>query len=96
MDLKRRKLHDEKGYALVSPSIQIIPPSSTLSPEVTTSTPPTTCSKGKGQVGKSFWDDPAIALGGTPNVVIDNELRGLLSIPSHELVSCHIHKMVQV
>ena len=62
-DLKRRKLHDEKGDAVVSLSVQIIPSSSTLSLEVTASTPPTTCSKGKGKVGKSFWDDPAIALG---------------------------------
>ena len=61
-DLKRRKLHDEKGDAAVSPSIQIIPFSLTPSPKITAFTPPTICSKGMGKVGKSFWDDPATTL----------------------------------
>ncbi|XP_075668133.1 uncharacterized protein LOC142638028 [Castanea sativa] len=61
-----------------------------------TFTPPTTCSKGKGKVGKNVWEDPTIALGQAHNVIINDELKGLSSIPSHELVSRHIHKLVQV
>ena len=61
-----------------------------------TFTPPTTCSKGKGKVGKSISEDPSTALEWAHNVITDNELKGLSSIPSHELVSCHIHKLVQV
>ena len=56
--------------------------------------PPTTCSRGKAKVGKSVWDDPATALGRSHNVVIDDELKGLSSIHSHELVIPHIHKLV--
>nr|POE75827.1 hypothetical protein CFP56_05097 [Quercus suber] len=51
-----------------------------------TFTPPTTRSKGKGKVGKSVWEDLATALGRAHNVITDDELRGLSSIPSHELV----------
>ena len=61
-----------------------------------TFSPPTTHSKGKAKVSKSVWEDPATALGRAQNVITDDELKGLLSIPSHELVSHHIHKLVQV
>ena len=59
-------------------------------------TPPSTHSKGKGKVGKSVWEDPATAHGQAHNVITNNELRGLSSIPSHEQVILHIHKLVQV
>lgn len=96
LDPKRQKLHDEKGKATVSSPIQIIPSSPTPTIEMTASTPPITHSKGKGKVGKSVWDDPATALGRAHNVITDDELKGLSSVPSHELVSHHIHKLVQV
>lgn len=54
-----------------------------------------TRSKGKSKVGMSVWDDPAIALGRAHNVITNDELKVLSSIPSHELVSRHIHKLVQ-
>lgn len=44
----------------------------------------------------SIWDDPTTALGRAHNVVTDDELKGLSSIPSHELLNHHIHKLVQV
>nr|POE70109.1 hypothetical protein CFP56_23659 [Quercus suber] len=37
-----------------------------------------------------------MALGRAHNVITDDELRGISSIPSHELVNRHIHKLVQV
>lgn len=61
-----------------------------------TFSPPTTRSKGKAKIGKGVWDGPAIALRQAHNVVTDDKLKGLSSIPSHELVSYHIHKLVQV
>ena len=78
------------------PPVHVAPFSPTLSLEVTTVTPPITCAKGKGKVGMSMWDDPTTALGRAHNVITNDELKGLLSIPSHELVSRHIHKLVQV
>ena len=96
MDSKKQKLSEEKGETAALPSVQVAPSSPTLSLEVTTFTSPTTRSKGKGKAGKSVWDDPATAMGRAHNVITDDKLKGLLSIPSHELVNCHIHKLVQV
>ena len=62
--------------------------------EMMTFRPLTTRSKGKAKVGRSVWEDPATTLGQAHNVITDNELKGLSSIPSHKLVSCHIHKLV--
>nr|POE70375.1 hypothetical protein CFP56_52614 [Quercus suber] len=74
-----------------TPSLEVVPalPSSAAAP-------PVTCSKGKGKVGKSVWEDLATIVNRAHNIVIDEELRGLSSIPSHELVGCHIQKLVQV
>nr|POF00827.1 hypothetical protein CFP56_55356 [Quercus suber] len=72
------------------------PSSPTPSLEIMTFTPPTTHSKGKGKVGKSIWEDPTMTLGQAHCVITNDKLKGLSSIPSHELVDCHIHKLVQV
>lgn len=95
-DLKKRKLSDEKTETAASPSIHTAPSSPIPSLEVTAFTPPTTRAKGKSKIGRSVWDDPTTAMGRAYNAIIDDELKGLLSIPSHELVSRHIHKLVQV
>lgn len=52
--------------------------------------------KGKSKVDSSFWNDVSIAMGRAHNVVTPKELKGLNSVPSHELVSSHIYKLVQV
>ena len=95
-DSKKRKLSDKKGDTVVLSSVQIAPSSPTLTLEVTAFTPPTTRSKGKGKVRKSIQDDPAIALGRAHVVVTDDKLKSLTSLPSHKLVSSHVHKLVQV
>ena len=74
----------------------ILPPSPTLSLEVTAVIPPVTHAKGKSKMGMSVWDDSATALGRAHNVITNDELKVLSSIPFHELVSLHIHKLVQV
>ena len=96
MDSKKRKLSEKKGETTALPSVQVAPFSPTPSLEVTTFTSPTTRSKGKGKAGRSVWDDPATVMGRAHNVIIDDKLKGLSSIPSHKLVSFHIHKLVQV
>ena len=101
-DAKRRKLGEGKfegptflalfqAFVSPTPSTEVVAaiPSSVV-------TPPVTCSKGKGKVGKSVWKDLGTAVGRAHNVITDEELKGLSSIPSHELVSHHIHKLVQV
>ena len=96
-DSKKRKLGDDKAdTAVLTPSVHTTPPSPTPSLEVTATTPPITCARGKSKTGMSVWDDPATALGRAHNVITNDELKGLSSIPSHELVSRHIHKLVQV
>ena len=94
-DSKKRKQSDEKVDAAVPPPINVAPSSPTLSLEVTVVTPPLTCKKGKNKIGMSVWDNPTTALGRAHNVITDDELKGLSSIPSHELVSWHIHKLVE-
>ena len=95
-DLKKRKLSDEKVDIAALPPVNVTPPSPTSSLEVTTVTPPLTRTKGKSMVGMSVWDDPATTLGRAHNVITNDKLKGLSSIPSQELVSRHIHKLVQV
>nr|POF11027.1 hypothetical protein CFP56_13545 [Quercus suber] len=55
---------------------------------------PITHSKGKDKAGKSVWEYPATTIGQAHNVITDKELKGLSTMPSHELVSHHIHKLV--
>lgn len=93
---KKRKLGEEKDETVALPSIQIASSSPTSSLEVTAFTSPTTRSKGKGKAGRSVWDDLTIALGHAHNVITDDELKGLLSISSNELVSRHIHRLVHI
>ena len=52
--------------------------------------------KGKNKVDSNVWDDVAIAMGRAHNVITRKELKDLNVVPSHELVSRHIHKLVQV
>ena len=93
---KKHKLDKGKDETPASLSLFGTLSSPTPSLEMMTFTPPTTRSKGKGKVGKNVWEDPATALGRVHNVITADELRGLLLIPSHELASHHIHKLVQV
>ena len=93
---KKCKLDEGKDETLAPLSLFGIPSSPMPSLEMMTFTPSTTHSKDKSKVGKSVWEDPTTTFGRAHNVVTDDKLRGLLSIPSHELVSCHIHKLVQV
>lgn len=93
---KKRKLDDGKDKTPAPLSLFGTPSSPTSSLEMMTFTLPTTCSKGNDKVGKSVWEDPVTALGRAHNVITDDELRGLSSVPSYELVSRHIHILVQV
>ena len=95
-DSKKRKLSDEKADTTALPLVHVTLSSPTLCLEVTVVTPPITLVKGKGKIGMSVWDDPATTLGRAHNVITNNELKSLSSIPSHELVNRHIHKLVQV
>ncbi|XP_065615732.1 uncharacterized protein LOC136061637 [Quercus suber] len=96
-DSKKRKLGDDKVEASIpNLSAHVTSPSPTPSLEVTTATPSVTHARGKSKIGISVWDDPTTALGRAHNVITSDKLKGLSSIPLHELVSRHIHKLVQV
>ena len=95
-DSKKCKLSEGKGETTTPSSIFGTLSSPTCSLEMITFSPPTTHSMGKCKAGKSIWEDPTIALGRAHNVITDDELRGLSFILSHELVSHHVHKLVQV
>ena len=97
---KRRKFGEGKFEGPTPLALFQAPVSQTLSLKVVATlpssviAPPVTHSKGKGKFGKSVWEDPATAVGQAHNVVTGEELRGLSTVPSHKLVSHHIHKLV--
>lgn len=50
--------------------------------------------KGKSKVDASIWDDTTTTMGRAHNDVTLEKLKGLNFVPSHELLSHHIHKLV--
>nr|POF20823.1 hypothetical protein CFP56_14337 [Quercus suber] len=94
-DSKKRKFGDEKVDAASSSTVNVALPSPSPSLEVTAVTTPITRLKGKSKIRQSVWDNLATTLGRAHNVITNDELKSLLSIPSHELVSQHILKLVQ-
>ena len=53
-------------------------------------------SKGKGKVDASVWSDAGTAMDRATGLFTPGEMREVTSIPSHEMVSRHVHKLVQV
>ena len=53
-------------------------------------------SKGKEKVGASVWSDAEMAMDRANELFTTGEMREITSIPSHEIVSCHVHKLMQV
>ena len=53
-------------------------------------------SKGKEKVGSSVWSDVEAAMDRANELLTPGEMKEISSIPSHEMVSCHVHKLVQV
>ena len=52
--------------------------------------------KGKEKVGSSVWEDTGVAMDRASDLLTPGEMREISSVPSHEMVSCHVHKLVQV
>lgn len=52
--------------------------------------------KGKEKVGSSIWANAGVAMARANNFLTPEEMREISSIPSHEMVSEHVHKLVQV
>lgn len=52
--------------------------------------------KGKGKIEASVWADARMDLAKANVVVTLEELKEILGVPSHEMVSRHVHKLVQV
>ena len=50
--------------------------------------------KGKSKMDSNIWDDAATAMRKAYNIFTPDELKGLSTIPSHKLMSRHIHKLV--
>lgn len=52
--------------------------------------------KGKEKVGATVWDDVRTTLAWAYEVVTPKELKEISDVPFHEMVSRHVHKLVQV
>ena len=53
-------------------------------------------SKGKEKVGSSVWSDAEAAMDRANELLTPGEMKEISSIPSYEIVSRHVHKLVQV
>ena len=53
-------------------------------------------SKGKEKVGSNVWSDAEAAMDHAHELFTSGEMKEISSIPSHEMVSRHVHKLVQV
>ena len=50
--------------------------------------------KGKEKVGSSVWADAGVAIAWANELLTPKEMREILSMPSHEMVSQHVHKLM--
>ena len=53
-------------------------------------------SKGKEKVSSSVWSDAEAAMDRAHELLTSGEMKEISSVPSHEIVSRHIHKLIQV
>ena len=53
-------------------------------------------SNGKEKIGSSIWSDAEAAMDRANELLTPGEMKKISSIPSHEVVSHHVHKLVQV
>ena len=53
-------------------------------------------SKGKEKVGSSVWSDAEVAVDRAHEFFTPGEMKEISSTPSHEMVSRHVHKLVQI
>ena len=53
-------------------------------------------SKGKEKIGSSVWSDAEAAMDRNNELLTPREMKEISSIPSHDMVSRHVHKLVQV
>ena len=51
-------------------------------------------SKGKEKVGSSVWSDAEAAIDRAHELLTPGEMKEIFSIPSHEMVSRHVHKLM--
>ena len=52
--------------------------------------------KGKEKVGSSVWSNAEAAMDYANELLTPGEMKEISSIPSHKMVSCHFHKLMQV
>jgi len=92
--LPAKKVKNRSNIGIVISSLvrTLVAPSPTPSIEELPSPPWT--HKGNEKKGEAVWTGPATKIGRAYNVLSDDELKALSLVPSHELVSLHIHKLV--
>ena len=111
-NIRKRIVHVTRKGPLVTPTASITPIVSgietariasptTLIEEIPTpaSKRPRVTDKGKEKVdsrSSCVWDDMELAVERTHGVVIAEDLKVFSSTPFNEVVTCHVHKLVQV
>ena len=52
--------------------------------------------KGKEKMGSTIWADVDVAMTRANELLTPEEIKEISLVPSHEMVSQHVHKLVQV
>ena len=52
--------------------------------------------KGKEKIGSSVWADVGAAMARANELLTLEEMKEIVDVPSQEMVSHHVHKLVQV
>ena len=52
--------------------------------------------KGKEKIGSNVWSDAEMAMDRANELFTPGEMKEISSVPSHEMASRHVHKLVQV
>ena len=99
IDKEKEKETVERVSSTPAPDLdggQVASPSVSIEEVVRPSKKRKTRDKGKQKVGFSVWEDAGVAMDRANELLTPGEMKEISSVPSHEMVSHHVHKLVQV
>ena len=101
VDREKEKVAAETGSSTPTPTPTLDEGrSASLALSMEELTPPSkkrkTRGKGKEKLDSSIWADAGVAMAHANKLLTPKKMREISSIPSHEMVSQHVHKLIQV
>ena len=97
VEKEKEKEVTEKGLSTPAPEEgRVASPAISIEEIIPPSKKRRTGDKGKEKMGASVWADVGTALSRANEVMTPEEMKEISGVPSHEMVSRHVHKLVQV